>query len=81
MLNGNVLIELQTLENKTASGIIIPSTTQTSFNVAKVVSIPADQEVLKKDDTVYIPLYGGSEIQIEGKRYFIINIRDIILIV
>lgn len=79
MLNGNVLVEIQEQElEKTQSGILVPTKAK-SYNVAKIIEPDSDNE-LETGSTVYIPKHSGSEVEIEGKKYVIVNKREIILI-
>lgn len=78
MLNGNVLVSIEHTEEKTNGGLILPSNTQKSYNIAKVIS-PDCEGFTKEGDIIYIPRFSGTEIDLEGKKYFIIHIKEIIL--
>ena len=71
-------------EEKTASGIVIPSSAQEQPEYAEVVAI--GDAVMKKDkykdinvgDKVMYSKYSGTEIELDGEKYIIVEAKDIL---
>ena len=78
MLNGNVLTEVQESDNKTKSGIIIVGNDKV-YKQVRVVE-PDSDNIVAKDAHLYVPLHSGTPIEVDGKKYLVINVREIILI-
>lgn len=76
-LGERVLVERTEVENKTASGIIIPDNAKEKPQTAKVVAIGNKIEDLKVGDTIVFEEYRGSEIKLDGKDYLILNLENI----
>lgn len=83
-LAGKVLVKPHPAETKTASGIIIPDTAQEKPQKGTVVAIGSDKKdekmEVKIDDVVLYSKYGGTELNIDGTDYLIMNQSDILLI-
>ncbi|MBP8849453.1 MAG: co-chaperone GroES [Breznakibacter sp.] len=85
ILAGKVLVKAQEAELKTASGIIIPDSAKEKPLKGEVILVGA----AKKDESVEVAegnvvLYGkyaGTEINIDGTDYLLINQSDILYIV
>lgn len=84
-LAGKILIKPQEAETTTASGIIIPDTAQEKPQQGEVVAIGADKSdekmEVKVGDNVLYGKYGGTEVNLGGEDYLIMNQSDILLIV
>lgn len=76
-LGERVLVERTEVENKTASGIIIPDNAKEKPQTAKVVAIGNKIEDVKVGDTIVFEQYRGSEIKLDGKDYLILNLENI----
>ncbi|MES2800790.1 MAG: co-chaperone GroES [Bacteroidota bacterium] len=80
-LADRVLIEPVPVEQKTASGIIIPDTAKEKPLQGKVVAAgkgKTDEPMtVKVGDIVLYGQYSGTEIKIEGKDYLIMRESDI----
>lgn len=76
-LGERVLVERTEVENKTASGIIIPDNAKEKPQTAKVVAIGNKIEDLKVGDTIVFEQYRGSEIKLDGRDYLILNLENI----
>lgn len=84
-LADRVLIEPISIEDKTASGIILPDTAdKEKSEQGKVVAIgpgkPGKPMNVKKGDIVLFAKYGPSEIKIDDKEYLIARQEDILAI-
>lgn len=90
-LGDRILVKRVEAQAKTASGIYLPESAQEKPQQAKVVAV-GDGKVnentgkretlpIKKNDTVLLGKWGGTEITIDGKEYIIVNLDDIMGIV
>ena len=84
-LADRVLIEPMAIEEKTASGIILPDTADKEKpEQGKVVAVgpgrPNKPMSVKKGDIVLFTKYGPNEIKINNKEYLIAREEDILAI-
>lgn len=83
-LAGKVLVKAKEAEVKTASGIIIPDSAKEKPLQGEVVAVGA----AKKDETVEVKVgdkvlygkYAGTEINLDGVDYLLLNQSDILFI-
>ncbi|MEA1896061.1 MAG: co-chaperone GroES [Bacteroidota bacterium] len=84
-LADRVLVEPQAAEEKTTSGIIIPDSAQEKPQNGKVVAVgtgTADAKMeVKVGDIVLYGKFSGTEINVEGKDYLIMNQSDILAVI
>ena len=84
-LADRVLIEPTPVEEKTASGIIIPDAAKEKPLKGEVLATgkgTKDEEMLlKKGDKVLYGKYAGTEIDIDGEDYLIMRQSDILAII
>lgn len=82
-LMDRVIIE-PIIEEKTPSGIIIPSTAQEKSQKGIVISIgngKKDEPItVKVNDLVFYEKYSGSELTIDDKNYIILHEKNIMAI-
>ena len=84
-----VVIEPISADEKTKSGIVLPSSAQEKQHMAVVVAVGPGgiidgKEVtmqVKVGDTVLYSTYAGSEFKIDGKEYTILRQSDILAVV
>jgi len=77
-LGERVLVERTEIENKTASGIIIPDNAKEKPQTAKVVAVGDKVEDVRVGDTVMFEQYRGTELKLEEQEYLILNIENVI---
>jgi len=77
-LGERVLVERTEVENKTASGIIIPDNAKEKPQTAKVVAVGDKVEDVRVGDTIMFEQYRGTELKLEGEEYLILNIENVI---
>ena len=81
----NVLLKAQEVEETTASGIILATTTKEKPAIYEVVAAgPGTKEVemtVSSGDKVVISQFAGSEIKLDGKDYKIVKLDDILAVV
>ncbi len=84
-LSDRVLIEPNPAEEKTAGGLYVPETAKEKPLAGKVVAVgPGTSEVkmeVKVGDTVLYGKYAGTEVQVEGKDYLIMQQKDILAVI
>ena len=84
-LSGRVLIKPAEMEQKTASGIIIPDTAKEKPMRGEVVAVgPGKKDepmTVKVGDQVLYGKYSGTEIAIDGVDYLIMRENDIYAII
>ena len=66
------------VENKSASGIIIPDNAKEKPQTAKVVAVGSKVEDVKVGDTIVFEQYRGTEIKLDGNDYLVLNIENVI---
>ena len=80
-VNENVLIELEEeKEKKTESGIIIPDTASTEKpTTGKVIAMAnIENPEISVGDVVIYKKYSGTEIELDDKKYLVIQYSDIL---
>lgn len=80
-LGKRVLVEREEELNKTASGIIIPdNASKEKPSTGKVVAVGCDDEckAVKVGDKVVFGKYSGSEVNIDDKKYLVLNLEDVL---
>lgn len=80
-LGKRVLIERVEETNKTATGIIIPDNAKEKPLSGKVVAVSKEVECLQEGDKVVFAKYGGTEINLDDKKYLVLSIDDILGII
>jgi chaperonin GroES len=84
-LNDNVLIERNSNETKTPSGLIIPPTAQEKQTLGTVLAVgPGTKDItmsVQKGQTVLMGKYTGVEVELDGKKLVIIKQADILGVV
>jgi chaperonin GroES len=84
-LGDRVVIKRLEAEEKTKSGIVLPTQAKEQPQMATVVAVgPGTEEVkmeVKSKDTVIFSKYAGTEIKYDGEEYTILSQKDILAIV
>lgn len=71
-------------EEKKIGGIIIPDTAKEKPQMAEVIAVGTDEDLLKAvkvGDKVLYGKYAGTEIELEGEKLLILSKSDILAIV
>lgn len=82
-LGDRVLIKMEAMEEKTASGIYIPQTAQEKTQVGVVVAVGDDKDAIKvkvKDKIMY-DKYAGTTVKIDGEENLLVRMSDILAII
>lgn len=75
-------------ENKTASGIVLPSSAKEESNIAEIIAIGRDilDDDKKKDelavgDKVIFSKYAGNEIEVDGEKVVVVKYSDLLAVI
>ncbi len=83
-LDDRVVIEVKELEEKNVGGIIIPDTAKEKPQIGVIIAVGTEDELkklVKVGDKILYAKYGGTEVDIEDKKYIIISRSDILAII
>ncbi|MCK4957302.1 MAG: co-chaperone GroES [Candidatus Cloacimonetes bacterium] len=84
-LDDRVVIEIKgQAAEKNVGGIIIPETVKEKPLIGTVISVGTDeelQEIVKIGDKILYAKYGGTEVELDSKKYLIVSRADILAIV
>jgi chaperonin GroES len=84
-LDDRVVIEVkEELAEKNVGGIIIPDTAKEKPQIGKIIAVGTEEELkelVKVGDEILYSKYGGTEIDIEDKKYLIVSRSDILAII
>lgn len=81
-LNDRVLVKSTVTEEKTASGLFIPQTSQEKTQIAVVEAIGDDEAIkVKVGDKVLHDKYAGTNVKVDGEDYLILSMGDILAII
>jgi len=83
-LDDRVVIEPKELEEKNVGGIIIPDTAKEKPQIGEIIAVGTDEDLVKMvktGDKILYAKYGGTEVEIENKKYIIISKSDILAII
>ncbi len=83
-LEDRVLIAPKDLEEKIVGGIYIPDTAKEKPQMGEVIAVGTDEElqkIIKVGDKVIYSKYGGTEIDVEGKKMLIMSKSDVLAVV
>lgn len=81
-----LVVKMLEVEDKTASGIVLPSSAKEKPQVAEVVAISdklANKENfnIKEGTKIIYSKYAGTEVKMETEEYIIIKLEDVLAIV
>ncbi len=87
-LEDRIVVRTAEAEEKTASGLVIPDTAKEKPQQGEVLAVGpgrrSDQtgDIIPLDiavgDTVVYSKYGGTELNLDGEDYLILNARDVL---
>ncbi len=83
-LHDNVVLQSQTPQKTTKSGIILTGGEESSPNTAKVIAVgPGTKDkpvTLKEGDTVVYKSFASTDVEIGGEKYLIVSEENIIAV-
>ncbi len=82
-LGDNVLVEPRQIKTKTDQGIFLPETVSGEApQEGRVISVGESKDIkVKKNQTVIFRRYGGTDIDVNDKKYVILKNEDILAVV
>lgn len=90
-LYDRVIVEITQIEKKTASGIVLPDTAKEDTPTVGTVISVGDGRVLDNGERLAVAVeigqkvlftkYAGVEAEYEGKKYLVLNEKDIVAII
>ena len=89
-LGDRIIIELVELEEKTASGIVLPDTAKEKPQEGKVIAVGTGRVLengervaleVSVGDRIIFSKYAGTEVKYEGNEYLIVRENDILAII
>ena len=89
-LADKVLVQRLEAENKTAGGIVLPDSAKEKPQRGKIVSVGEGKLLddgtrkkmqVKKGDVVLFTSYAGTDVEIDGKDYLIMDESDIMAVI
>jgi chaperonin GroES len=83
-IDDRVLLQALENEEKKVGNIIIPDTAKEKPQIGKVIAVGNDEDlkkVVKEGDKVIYAKYGGTEVELEGIKYLIVQKSDLLGIV
>jgi len=75
-----VVIKKLEAEEKTASGIVLPSQAKEKPQFAEIVAVGEEVNEVKAGDKVVFKKYVGTEIKVDGEELTICDVEDILAI-
>ena len=77
-----VLVEPAKADTKTASGIVLPDTSEDKPQEGKVIAISSDKKIkVKPGQNVIYSKYSGNEIKIEDEEFLILREDEVLGVV
>jgi len=87
-LGDRVVIKMIEVEEKTKSGIVLPSSAKEQPQMAEIVAIGPDilndekkKEQVKVGDKVIFSKYSGTEVKVDNVEYTILKLNDVLAVV
>lgn len=87
-LGDRVVIKKVEAEEKTKSGIVLPSSAKEQPQMAEVVALGFDitsdekkKDQIKVGDKVIFSQYAGTEVKLEGKELTILKLADVLAVI
>lgn len=80
-LGERVLVKADKAEEKTASGLFIPQTSQEKTQFAVVVATGCDVKSVKEGEKILHDKYAGTAIKIDNEDYLILEQKDILAVI
>lgn len=80
-IGDRLVIQSQTEEEKTKSGLILSSEPKENPNMGKVVAVSSEIEDIKVGATVVYSKHVGTVVKMGGESYLILRLNDILGIV
>ena len=82
-IGDKLVIEMVEVEEKTSSGIVLPTSAKEAPSVAKVLAIGDEdkKDLIKVGDKIIFSKYAGTEVKLDKKEYIVVKIADVLAVV
>lgn len=80
-LGERVLVKSEKAEERTASGLFIPQTSQEKTQFAVVSAVGSDVKSVKVGDKILHDKYVGTALKIEDEDYLILELKDVLAVI
>lgn len=80
-LNSRILVEVKSGEEKTASGLYIPTAAQEKTNTGIVIAVGEKDITVKVGQLVVFDKYSGTQIMIEDKEHLLLDMENVLAII
>ncbi|MEA4861200.1 10 kDa chaperonin [bioreactor metagenome] len=84
-LADRVLVQIEEVQEKTASGLYIPQTAQEKTQIGVVVAVGEGTDKVKMSvkagDRVMHDKYSGTSVKADGKEYLILSMKDVLAVI
>jgi len=80
-LGERVLVKVELAEEKTASGLFIPQTSQEKTQFATVTAVGDDVKTVKKGERILHDKYAGTSIKVKDEDYLILEVKDVLAVI
>ena len=84
-LADRVLVKIEEVQEKTASGLYIPQTAQEKTQIGVVVAVGEGTDKVKMSvkagDRVMHDKYSGTSVKADGKEYLILSMKDVLAVI
>lgn len=84
-LADRVLVQIEEVQEKTASGLYIPQTAQEKTQIGVVVAVGEGTDKVKLSvkagDRVMHDKYSGTSVKADGKEYLILSMKDVLAVI
>lgn len=87
-IGDKLVIEMVEVEEKTSSGIVLPTSAKEASSVAKVLAIGDEilkdedkKDLIKVGDKIIFSKYAGTEVKLDKKEYIVVKIADVLAVV
>ncbi len=80
-IGSRVLIEVKVMEEKTASGLYIPTTAQEKTNTGTVLAVGDKDITVSAGQVIVFDKYAGTQIEVEGKELLLLDMENVLAVV
>ena len=80
-LGERVLVKVDQAEEKTASGLFIPQTSQEKTQFGTVKAVGDDVKTVKTGDRILHDKYSGTSLKIDNDDYLILALKDVLAVI
>ncbi|MGL4367590.1 MAG: co-chaperone GroES [Brevinemataceae bacterium] len=80
-LGSRVLVEVKTTEEKTESGLYIPTTAQEKTNTGIVLAVGDKDILVKENQVVVFDKYAGTQFVQDGKELLLLEMDNVLAVI